>query len=115
MDLISRNLKVQFLVLLFGFISRTFGIYFNMNSGALALWFNYMTIFCWLNPKQMKLCCVNVKFNRRFYPIMFGLIITIINWEIRFDMLAGIVLGLLQSTILKNLKDLFQSSHYELI
>lgn len=81
-DLVSRNFKLQLVVLLTEFIFSFFdtGKLVNFKSGAMGLWFNYMMIFCWLNPKQMKLCCFNIKFSRAFYPLVFGLMISLWNW-----------------------------------
>ena len=89
--------------------------FFNFNGGSLGLWFNYMTVFCWMNPKEMKLCFFNVKFNRKFYPIVFGLIISFLTWQIRLDLIVGLSLGLIQTTLLRNTKDLLQTNHYQFI
>jgi hypothetical protein len=116
-DLVSRNFKLQSAVLLTQFIISFFETknFINFTSSTLGLWFNYMTIFCWLNPKPMKLCCLNIKFSRVFYPVVFGLMISLWNWEIRADMTMGIILGLFQSTLLKNMKDFIQVAHYQTI
>jgi len=112
-DLISRNLKVQVLSLLLLFTLSSFSIDTSQfKCGAMGLWFNYLTIFCFLNPKTMKLCCFNIKFNRNIYPFLFGPIICLLYWEIRIDLLVGILLGICQVTFTKNLKDAFQSNIY---
>ena len=80
-DLVTRNFKLQFILLSFQFIVSFLDLnLFNFQSGTLGLWFNYMTIFCWLNPKPIKFCCFNIKFNRKFYPLVFGLMIGLWNW-----------------------------------
>lgn len=115
-DLVSRCIKVQTLFLAVQFILGIIGLETEaMESTALGVWFNYMTVFCWLNPKPMKLCCFNIKFSRQFYPFIFGSILTLLSWSIRVDMVTGILLGLVQCTLLKNTKDLLQPNHYQSI
>lgn len=114
MNLVARNLKLQLTVVLVQFLVSFIGgaEWVDFSSGAMGLWFNLMTMFCWLNPKQMKLCCFNVQFNRRFYPLMFGIIITLYNWQIRADIVVGVVLGLLQATVFSRIGDWLQMKHY---
>lgn len=63
----------------------------------------------------MKLCCFNVKFNRKFYPLVFGLIISFLTWQVRLDLIVGLTLGLIQASLLRNTKDFLQSDHYQSI
>jgi len=63
----------------------------------------------------MKLCCCNLKFNRKFYPFIFGLILSILSWSLRADLIIGILLGLLQATVFKNWNDFLQMKHYEFL
>lgn len=63
----------------------------------------------------MKLCCFNVKFNRKFYPLIFGLIISFLIWQVRLDLIVGLTFGLIQASLLRNTKDFLQSDHYQSI
>lgn len=79
----------------------------------MGLWANYMTVFCWLNPQTMKLCCFNIKFSRKLFPFIFSLIISFIYWNVRVDLIAGLVLGLLQATLLKNTRNILKLEFYQ--
>ena len=63
----------------------------------------------------MKFCCFSFKFNRKYYPLVFFAIISVIYWEFKLELISGMTLGFLQVTVFKNMKDLLQLSHYQFI
>lgn len=43
------------------------------------------------------------------------MIISLITWQIRLDLIVGLILGLVQATLLRNIKDMIQSDKYQSI
>jgi hypothetical protein len=60
----------------------------------------------------MKLCCFNIKFNRKYYFLILLGALCLWNWKIKYDLIVGIIFGLIQSTLMKNKKSCLQSRHY---
>ena len=66
-------------------------------NGAGGIWFCLLTKYCFFNgAAKIKFCCFNWKFNRKIYPFVLLAVCTLINFGIPYDMMIGLLYGLLQ-------------------
>lgn len=81
--------------------------------GLCGVWFNLMFKFCFYNKAEIKMCCCDVKIPRVAYPFVFAPILCLIYWQVMWDILAGILLAVLESVLIRRNATDLPSSVYE--
>jgi hypothetical protein len=60
------------------------------------IWFNLIFKYCYFNNRnKIKLCCFPWKIQTNLYPLIFGLFIMLLTFEIKIDVFIGMGLGLI--------------------
>lgn len=65
-----------------------------------------MTILCLANPEnEMNILCFSYPIKSKYYPLILFVILTVCNFTIKFDLIAGIVYGCIYVYYLRNYLD----------
>ena len=65
-----------------------------------------MTILCLANPEnEMNILCFSYPIKSKYYPLILFVILTVCNFTIKFDLIAGIVYGIIYVYYLRNYLD----------
>ena len=105
-----------FMTFLFALLAWAYYMYFGVTDfpsmGALVIWMNFFTKYCYNNPDNSAQLCSLFSVPLKVYPVAIYILCCLVCWEIRYDGLFGLFLPIPECLFFKSGLILFTQETY---